>query len=160
MRKIIIVLLLLTVIFSPVFARNYTEEEFREVYNALQETTELLKNKQAELDALNIEVDKLMNTNEQLLEKLTTAISLLNESNTLLQETRSRLDSSNSVINKLNSQSWLLGGHVGCKGLLDNIKTGWGIDIGHKLWLGYVTGSFSLYNDKSLSVSAGYSFVF
>ena len=42
MKKILVILIILLTMI-PCFARTYTEEEFREVYNALVESTELLE---------------------------------------------------------------------------------------------------------------------
>ncbi len=163
MKRVLIVLLLILVVIAPAFSRDYTEEEFREVYNALASTNELLKEKQAEVESLYERIDELLEVNDELKAQLESTIKELESSDKLLQEVKKQLEKSNKVIETLNNQNWLVGAHVGLNNWQDlsTVPTvGCGINFGYKAFLGYFTGSFSFYTDKSYTLSAGYSFIF
>lgn len=162
MKKAILIFLILALVLIPIFARTYTEEEFREVYDALSKTNELLKEKQAEVEELYNKITSLTELNTSLAIELENTTKLLNETDTLLQEAKKQLESSNKVINSLNNKNWVIGAHAG----INNWRSvdvspvfGGGIDLGYRIWLGYVLADFSLYSDKSYTIGLGYSFV-
>ena len=162
-KKLILIILAIVLIMAPLAARTYTEEEFREVYDALNETNELLKAKQAEVEELYAQIDKLVKNNEIITNELKVTLDMLEETNLTLQEAKKQLTSSNKVIESLRNQKIMLGGLLGINNWKD-IKTapalGVGVTAGYKVWLGYITGNFLYYTDTSYSLSLGYSFVF
>lgn len=159
MKKILVILIILLVMI-PCFARTYTEEEFREVYDALVESTELLEESKSTISDLQAQIDSLTESNNKLIDQLESAKSELKEANSLLEKAEKELNNSSKIIEKLNNQRILIGG-----GLMLNtdfqqkIIYGAKINAGYKLWLGYFAGEFQIFNDKSFSFGVSYNVV-
>ena len=146
---------------APVFARTYTEEEFYEVYDALQESTELLKQADETIASLKEQAAALTESNEKMIEQLKSAKSELEDVYKLLEKAEKELKNSNKIIEKLNNQKILIGGGALLRTDFASVPTfGFKINAGYKLWLGFITGEFSLYNDKSMNFGVTYNLVF
>lgn len=160
MKKLIIVLLIMLVL-VPCFARTYTEEEFREVYDALKETNDLLIESKETIVDLQGQIDALTESNNKLITELESAKSELQDAYKLLDKAETELRNSAKIIDKLNNQKILLG-----LGLLLNtdftskINYGAKINGGCKIWLGYIVGEFAIFNDKSFTFGVSYNITF
>ena len=160
MKKIIIIILILLLV-APVFARTFTEEEFYEVYDALQESTELLKQADETISSLNEQVNSLTESNEKMIEQLKSAKSELEDVYKLLEKAEKELKNSNKIIEKLNNQRILIGGSALLRTDFASVPTfGFKFNAGYKVWLGYVSGEFSVFNDKSMIFGVSYNLVF
>ena len=160
MKRLFIVLLILFIL-VPCFARTFSEEEFYEVYNALQESTELLKEANATIDALKERIVELSGSNQELIEQLSSAKSSLESVYSLLGKAEEELRNSTKVINTLSNQKFLIGGGA----LLNtDFKSrflfGAKVNIGYKIWLGYLAGEIAFFNDKSFTFGVTYNLVF
>ena len=160
MKKILVILIILLAMI-PCFARTYTEEEFREVYNALVESTELLEESKATISDLQSQIDNLTESNNKLIDQLESAKSELKEVNSLLEKAEKELNNSSKIIEKLNNQRILIGGGLMLStDFQQKIIYGAKINAGYKLWLGYFAGEFQLFNDRTFSFGVSYNVVF
>lgn len=159
MKKVLILLLILFITI-PCFARTYTEEEFREVYNALKETNDLLLEAKATIVDLQGQITELSESNSKLIDQLNSSKEELKKTYSLLDTAEKELKNSAKIIDKLNNQKLILGG-----GLILNtnftskILYGAKLNAGYKLWLGFVSGEFAIFNDKSFNFGVSYSIV-
>lgn len=159
MKKILVILIILLTMI-PCFARTYTEEEFREVYNALAESTELLEESKATISDLQSQIDNLTESNNKLIDQLESAKSELKEANSLLEKAEKELKNSSKIIEKLNNQRILIGGGLMLStDFQQKIIYGAKINAGYKLWLGYFAGEFQLFNDRTFSFGVSYNVV-
>lgn len=159
MKKILVILIILLAMI-PCFARTYTEEEFREVYNALVESTELLEESKATISDLQSQIDNLTESNNKLIGQLESAKSELKEANSLLEKAEKELKNSSKIIEKLNNQRILIGGGLMLStDFQQKIIYGAKINAGYKLWLGYFAGEFQLFNDRTFSFGVSYNVV-
>lgn len=159
MKKILVILIILLTMI-PCFARTYTEEEFREVYNALVESTELLEESKATISDLQSQIDSLTESNNKLIDQLESAKSELKEANSLLEKAEKELKNSSKIIEKLNNQRILIGGGLMLStDFQQKIIYGAKINAGYKLWLGYFAGEFQLFNDRTFSFGVSYNVV-
>lgn len=159
MKKILVIFIILLAMI-PCFARTYTEEEFREVYNALAESTELLEESKATISDLQSQIDNLTESNNKLIDQLESAKSELKEANSLLEKAEKELNNSSKIIDKLNNQRILIGGGLMLStDFQQKIIYGAKINAGYKLWLGYFTGEFQLFNDRTFSFGVSYNVV-
>ena len=152
MKKFLILLLLL-VILVPCFARTYTEEEFDEVYNALEETSNLLEEAETKISSLS-------EANQKLVKQLESAKAELEKTYDLLDKAEKELRNSSKIINTLNNQKFLVGGGAAFKSDFSSFNFGLKLNAGYKIWLGYIMGDLAYYNDKSLSLGVSYNLVF
>lgn len=160
MKKLLIVLIVL-LIAIPCFARTYTEEEFREVYDALKETNELLKESKTTIVELQEQIDALKESNNKLIEQLESSKAELENVYKLLDTAETELRNSASIIDKLNNQKVFLGvGAVLNTDFVSRIIYSAKINAGYKLWLGFVVGEIAMYNDKSFTFGVSYNIAF
>ena len=160
MKKLLVIILLIALLTIPCFARTYTEEEFREVYNALVESNDLLKEAKVTITDLQAQVDKLTESNKTLISQLNSAKDELNSAYSLLDKAQKELENSAKIINKLNNQKILLGGGVGLSTDFNSIPIyGFKADFGYKIWLGYIGADLMIYNNKSFSFGVFYNIV-
>ena len=152
MKKILILILILLAVL-PCFAKTYTEEEFNEVYNALEQTSSLLEEAETKLISLS-------ESNQKLVNQLSSAKSELEKVYDLLDRAEKELDNSSKIINTLNNQKIFLGGGAIIKSDFNSFNFGLKINAGYKLWLGFLAGEFAYFNDKSISFGISYNFVF
>ena len=159
MKKVLILLLILFITI-PCFARTYTEEEFREVYNALKETNDLLLEAKTTIVDLQSQITELSESNSKLIDQLNSSKEELKKTYSLLDTAEKELKNSAKIIDRLNNQKLILGG-----GLMLNtdftskILYGAKLNAGYKLWLGFVSGEFAIFNDKSFNFGVSYSIV-
>lgn len=159
MRKILVILLVLFMI-VPCFARTFTEEEFYEVYDALQQSTELLKEADNTINSLKEQIDALTESNQKLISQLESAKSELNNAYDLLDKAEKELNNSSKIIETLNNQRLLIGGGVVLNtDFLNRIIYGAKINAGYKLWLGFVVGEVQYFNDRSFTFGISYNVV-
>ena len=160
MKRILIIALLLLMI-VPCFARTFTEEEFYEVYDALQETTQLLKDADETIESLREQIASLSGSNQELINQLNSAKSGLQSAYALLDKAEAELRNSAKIIDTLNNQNFLLGGGLIVRtDFKEAFNFGFNINAGYKVWIGYLTGNFSMYNDKSMNFGLSYNIVF
>lgn len=159
-KKLLLIFLVLMIV-VPCFARTYTEEEFREVYDALKESTELLKKADSTIDSLKEQVSELTKSNEEMIAQLNSAKSELETVYSLLDKAEKELKNSAKVIDTLNNQRILLGGGAVLRTDFVSAPTfGFKVNAGYKLWLGFIAGELSMYNDKSMNFGVSYNIVF
>jgi len=159
MKKIFVIILILLVAATG-FARTYSEEEFREVYDALSESTELLKEAENTIISLQEQIKSLTDSNNKLQAQLESAKSELEDVYSLLDNAEKELNNSSKIIDKLNNQRILLGGGVTLNTDFQNrIIYGAKINAGYKLWLGYITGEVNMFNDRSFTFGVSYNVV-
>ena len=159
MRKFLIILLILFLAI-PCFARTFTEEEFYEVYDALQQSTELLKEADTTINSLKEQIDTLTDSNQKLITQLDSAKSELNNAYDLLSKAEKELNNSSKIIETLNNQRLLIGGGVVLNTDFQNrIIYGAKINAGYKLWLGFVAGEMQYFNDRSFTFGISYNVV-
>lgn len=138
MKKALIIILVLLVL-APCFARTFTEEEFYEVYDALLESTEKLKEADLTINSLKAELDNTYS---------------------LLDKAEKELLNSAKIIETLNHQKFLIGGGAVLKTDFESLNFGLKINAGYKLWVGYLAASVTYYNDKSMNFGVSYNLVF
>ena len=138
MKKALIIILVLLVL-APCFARTFTEEEFYEVYDALLESTEKLKEADLTINSLKTELDNTYS---------------------LLDKAEKELLNSAKIIETLNHQKFLIGGGAVLKTDFESLNFGLKINAGYKLWVGYLAASVAYYNDKSMNFGVSYNLVF
>ena len=159
MKKLLIIVLAV-LLMIPCFARTFSEEEFYEVYDALQESTELLKEANETIEALKEQIVELSGSNQELINQLNSAKSGLESAYSLLGKAETELRNSAKIIDTLSNQKFLLGG-----GLMLNTDFksrflfGAKINAGYKIWLGYLTGEIAFFNDKSFTFGVSYNVV-
>ena len=159
MKKILIILLVLFMVI-PCFARTFTEEEFYEVYDALQQSTELLKEADNTINSLKEQIDALTESNQKLISQLESAKSELNNAYDLLDKAEKELNNSSKIIETLNNQRLLIGGGVVLNtDFANRIIYGAKINAGYKLWLGYIAGEVQYFNDRSFTFGVSYNIV-
>ena len=160
MKKALITVLMILLLI-PVFARTFSEEEFYEVYDALQETTQLLKEADATIETLRAQIEKLSGSNQELIEQLNSAKSGLVSAYSLLDKAEQELRNSAKVIDTLSNQKFFIGGGVQMRtDFVSLANFGAKVNAGYKIWLGYLVGEFSYYTDKSLGFGVSYNLVF
>lgn len=160
MKKLIVVLLIMLALI-PCFARTYTEEEFREVYDALKETNDLLIESKETIVDLQGQVDALTESNNKLIAELESAKAELQDAYNLLDKAETELRNSAKIIDKLNNQRILLGlGLALNTDFASRINYGIRINGGCKIWLGYIVGEFAVFNDKSFTFGVSYNIAF
>lgn len=160
MKKLIVVLLIMLALI-PCFARTYTEEEFREVYDALKETNDLLIESKETIVDLQGQVDTLTESNKKLISELESAKAELQDAYKLLDKAETELRNSAKIIDKLNNQRILLGlGLALNTDFASRINYGARINCGCKIWLGYIVGDFVIFNDKSFTFGVSYNITF
>lgn len=159
--KKILVILLIALALIPCFARTYTEEEFREVYDALKETNDLLIESKETIVDLQGQVDALTESNKKLIAELESAKAELQDAYKLLDKAETELRNSAKIIDKLNNQRILLGlGLALNTDFASGINYGARINCGCKIWLGYIVGDFAIFNDKSFTFGVSYNIAF
>lgn len=159
MKKLLVIFLILLAV-VPCFARTYTEEEFREVYNALKETNDLLVEAKSTIVDLQSQVDALTESNNKLISQLESSKSELEETYKLLDKAEKELKNSAKIIDKLNNQKLILGGGVAlATDFSSKILYGAKVNAGYKVWLGYINGEFALFNNKTFTFGVSYSIV-
>lgn len=138
MKKVLIIILVLLVL-APCFARTFTEEEFYEVYDALLESTEKLKEADLTINSLKAELDNTYS---------------------LLDKAEKELLNSAKIIETLNHQKFLIGGGAVLKTNFESLNFGLKINAGYKLWIGYLAAGVAYYNDKSMNFGVSYNIIF
>ena len=160
MKKLIVVLLIMLAL-VPCFARTYTEEEFREVYDALKETNDLLIESKETIVDLQGQVDALTKSNNKLIAELESAKAELQNAYGLLDKAETELRNSAKIIDKLNNERVLIGlGFAMNTDFTSRINVGAKINGGCKIWLGYIVGEFAIFNDKSFTFGVSYNITF
>lgn len=160
MKKIIVILLVFILSLSCCFA--ITNEEFNEVYNALEESTKVIEELSNTIASLQDKILLLETSNKVLEQELQNSKTMISILDNALTGTEKNLEKSNKIIKSLNNQKFLLGitGGVDNIGLNNNINFGIGVNIGYKLWLGYLSFSITGFTDKTINTSIGYNFIF
>ena len=159
MKKVLILLLILFITI-PCFARTYTEEEFREVYNALKETNDLLLEAKTTIVDLQSQITELSESNSKLIDQLNSSKEELKKTYSLLDTAEKELKNSAKIIDRLNNQKLILGGGLMLNtNFTSKILYGAKLNAGYKLWLGFVSGEFAIFNDKSFNFGVSYSIV-
>lgn len=160
MKKVILIMMVVLLAMSVALADTYTQEEFDEVYNALQKTNELLKEADAVIDSLKDQVNDLTSSNQSLIDQLKSAKSELDDVYKLLDKAEKELKNSNKVIEELNGQKILLGGGAFIKTDFASVPSfGFKVNAGYKLWLGYAALEFTYHSDKSMGFGVSYNIV-
>ena len=148
------------------FDYKYTREELislikKDVNKTIAITEELLKEANTTIDALKERIVELSGSNQELIEQLSSAKSSLESVYSLLGKAEEELRNSTKVINTLSNQKFLIGGGA----LLNtDFKSrflfGAKINIGYKIWLGYLAGEVAFFNDKSFTFGVTYNLIF
>lgn len=157
MKKIITILLILLAAVSTVFATTYTEEEFYEVYDALQETTDLLTEANSTIENLQEQIKALAESNAKLTEQVDHYKGKLEYYSGLLGQTEKELSNSTDQLTKLLNRNFILSGGV----LMPfDFNFGFKVGLGYKVWIGYLAGEFTWQKDKTFGLGLSYSIVF
>lgn len=161
MKKVILIITIMLLAMSIVMADTYTQEEFDEVYNALNKSNEMLKEADATIDSLKAQVDELTISNQSLIDQLKSTKEQLDSVSVLLDKAEKELNNSSKVISTLNGQRILVGGGAFIKTDFASVPNfGFKVNAGYKIWLGYIALEFSYLNDKSMGFGVSYNIVF
>lgn len=158
MKKIIVTLLIFLALAVPCFAETtFTEEEFYEVYDALQETTGLLTEANSTIENLQEQIKDLTESNTKLTEQAEYYKNKLGYYSDLLSKSETELNNSTKQIESLLNKNFLLSGGV----LMPfDFNFGFKVGLGYKVWIGYLTGEFTWQKDKTFGLGLSYSIVF
>lgn len=160
MKKILVILMLVLLFITPCFAKTYTEEEFNEVYKALEDTTVLLEKANYTIEDLKDQVNNLTASNKRLTNSLELAQAELDNSYAVFEKTEKEINRSTKLIKTLINQKILIGAGVAAKtNFSDSFSLGYKFRLGYKVWLGYLAGDVTIFNDKTYGIGITYNFV-
>lgn len=160
MKKIFLILLITIISIASVFA-VVTDEEFDEVYNQLEVSTNALIAQQETISELTTQIDKLVSNNKSLTESLKTSSEEIKTLNSLLNESKTNLDKSSSSIRSLLNKKLIAEAKIGVSFVDTKPYIGAGIGFGYKVFtFGYLKANFFMNTRRDFDVSLSYDIVF